>query len=683
MKNSSVVIWLSLAGAIVLAAVLSLVAQEMKAVTAAAETIAAPPAVQAPPMETPPAPPPPELMLPPVPPAPEDPAAVAAPDAPPATTSVPEENALRAAGAPPAATPLVMPVSPVAAPAPAADATTAPAEASKPAGPAVPLPSLVVDEQPHNGQGNGYGAATTNAPVAPPEFPPALTSTQDSKRLSIQLDDVPLQEVVRMFMHNAQANIISPSSSNMAKTVTVNLQDVEWKPALNSILATHELTLVETEAASEIYTIAPRTGGDPLVAEAIFLNYAPVSNVAAIVTAMIGPTGSVIRFTSGNALIVRTTQASILDVKRIISSIDQPRRQVYIEAKFLELTDQAIKDLGINWQVLQGYSVGLQGMGWSYGEKRDTISSRIDDFTQTATADRSDTINQFFDTYNYQYQQVDAEGALTPTRTITDSISQTEEASSEIKDSFTKTISDVRTASLNVDDFNVILSALKQLAGITLVSNPKIIVANEETASIHIGQNEPNIKGSVTAGQQGQANTTTYQLDPTEPYFKYGIAVEVTPTINNDSNISVRIEPTLSTFVKDKSAPDGTTFPVTQTKEIKTMFSLANGTTAAIGGLTQTSDRETVNKIPLLGDIPIIGKYLFSHTHTEKSQIETIIFVTVGIADPNHIERADGLPENANLVNQHFIRRDLEKMEQAKKLKDMQDALEKKKSSSK
>jgi type II secretory pathway component GspD/PulD (secretin) len=230
-----------------------------------------------------------------------------------------------------------------------------------------------------------------------------------------------------------------------------------------------------------------------------------------------------------------------------------------------------------------------------------------------------------------------------------------------MQDAFTRSISEIRTAVLSADDFNVVLSALKQTHGVDIISNPKIIVANEETATIHIGENEPNIKGSVTAGQQGQANTTTYALDDVKPYFEFGVSLEVTPTINNDSNITVKITPKLSRFVRDKIAPDNNTFPVEATKTIKTVFRLESGRTAAIGGLTETQKRENTTKIPLLGDIPLLGKYLFSYTHDQKVQQETIIFVTVGLANPDKIQKNDGLPEDADLVHRHLIQKELPK----------------------
>ncbi len=527
----------------------------------------------------------------------------------------------------------------------------------------------------------------TSTPTAPP---PSTLSTEpeviaieaattpDGKDnlISVALDDVPLQDVVRLFTRISGANIIA-TSTNLHGKVTVNLQDVEWRPALASILDMHNLTIFEKTPGSKIFSIVSKPQGapEPMIAQPIFLNYASVSNVITVVSAMVDKGGSVSAFPNANALIVRSSVASLNEIRKVITEIDLPRKQVYIEAKFMELTDEAIKDLGINWQVLQGYNVGVGGMSWSMQENRDKVKGRSDTLVRSDTRSKNDTVNDRYDSTGARYdetttvteEQPPGSGNIvtrevkTPTRSVVDTIDQSSVASRNIEDSFTKTASDIRTAVLTADDFAIILSALKQMNGVSIVSNPKIVVANEETASIHIGENEPNIKGTVTAGQQGQANTTTYALDETKPYFEFGVSVDVTPTINNDSNITVRINPKLSRFVRDKVSPDNNSFPVEATKTIKTVFSLESGKTAAIGGLTETDEREVTSKIPLLGDIPLIGKYLFSHTHKARSQKETIIFVTVAMAYPTNIQKEQGIPEDSKLVHQLLKARSITK----------------------
>lgn len=515
--------------------------------------------------------------------------------------------------------------------------------------------------------------AAAGAPAAPePETVPVAGLTPPAEvqeRISIALDDVPLQDVVRMFTRISGANIIA-TATNLGGKVTVNLQDVEWKPALSSILDIYNLQVSEKIPGSGIYSILPRMPGseDPPIASTIFLNYASVSNVAALVAPLVGKGGSVASFPNCNALVVRATALNVNEIRKVVSEIDLPRKQVYIEAKFLELNDEAIKDLGVNWQVLEGYGVGVGSLQWSVQENRNKVQSNNKAATRQDSRTKTDTLNERYDANGLPYtesstvveEQPPGSGnflsrtVTTPTRAVNDVINQSVAYQQDQKNNYEKTLADVRTAVLSADDFKLILSALKQQSGVSVVSNPKIIVANEQTATIHIGENEPNIKGTVTAGQQGQANTTTYTLDDKKPYFEFGIKLDVTPVINNASNITVSINPTLSRFVRNKVAPDNNSYPVEATKTITTTFSLESGKTAAIGGLTETNDRKEEVKVPLLGDIPLIGKYLFTHTHTARSQQETIIFVTVGIADPRSIGREEGLPEDAELVKQHM-----------------------------
>lgn len=503
------------------------------------------------------------------------------------------------------------------------------------------------------------------------DVPGFAVPNQTEERISVSLDDVPLQDVVRMFTRISGANIIA-TATNLGGKVTVNLQDVEWKPALSSILDIYNMQISEKIPGSGIYSVMPKAIGaeDPMVSATIFLSNASVSNIAVLIAPLLMRGGTVSPFPNCNALVVRSTALNVNDIRKVITEIDLPRKQVYIEAKFLELDDSAIKDLGINWQMLEGYNVGAGNLSWSVEETRNKTKSRADTLTRSDSRTRTDALTQSLDANGNVVSQdkttvtrnpvsgdiESTETVTTPTRSVDDSVNQSLNVQRNLVDSFDKTVKDVRTALLTADDFKVVLSALKQMNGVSVVSNPKIIVANEQTATIHIGENEPNIKGTVTPGQQGQANTTTYELDDKKPYFEFGIKLDVTPTINNSSNITVTINPTLSRFVRNKVTPDNNSFPVEATKTIRTTFALESGRTAAIGGLTETTDSKQEIKIPLLGDIPLIGKYLFSYTHDAREQKETIIFVTVGIAEPGHIERNDGLPEDADLVHRHLAR---------------------------
>ena len=503
------------------------------------------------------------------------------------------------------------------------------------------------------------------------EEPDAAMLTLDgdtgSELISITLDDVEILDVVRMFTRISGANIIA-TPSNLQGRVTVNLNDVAWKPALESILDMHSLALDEKLPGSGVYRIIPRPAGtpEPMKVQTIFLKYASVANVSPVVTSMLAAGGTVSEFPSKNALVVRSTQANLGEIENLVTEIDIPRDQVFIEAKFMELNDKAIKDLGINWQALSGYGIGASSMQIDLSKTRTWEDQRADAVGQRDNRGAVDAINQRYDIYNDQYQEETLEflesppdsgnfisqSSITPTRTLTDTIDAGADIASDVTSTFTKTITDARTAVLSAADFQLVLSALKQMSGISVVSNPKIIVANEESATIHIGQTERPFISSVTPGQQGIAPVVTY--NPGDP-VDLGVKLTVTPTVNTSSNITIKIEPELTRFLSDAIAPNGQTYPIIARKTISTVFSLDSGKTVAIGGLTETSDRDVTTKIPLLGDIPLLGKYLFSHTHKEKSQEETIIFVSVGLAMPESLLRETGLPENTELTRRHII----------------------------
>jgi len=496
-----------------------------------------------------------------------------------------------------------------------------------------------------------------------------LPDASATNLISIALADVEMVDVVRMFTRLSGANIIT-SPSNLLGRITVSLVDVAWKPALQSILEMNNLNMEERSPGSGVYTITPGTP-DPMKVKTFFLRYTTVQTVEPVVRSMLPQGANISTFPSKNAMVVRSLPKSLEDIDQVIQNLDRLRDQVFIEAKFMELNDGAIKDLGINWQSLQEVSLGAGNLTRSINDSRSWSDSRSDTKAPFDNRTVTDGINKRADINNVTYEErtttfeVDPitqlpreKTTITPTRTIEDSIERGINREQNINNTFQRTVGDIRTAVLGASDFRVILSALKQISGVTVVSNPKILVANEEPATIHIGERERPFVSSVTPGQQGIAPVVTY--NPGDA-VDTGVKLTVTPTVNTESNITVKIEPELTRFVRNAVAPNNQTYPVISTKRIRTVFCLESGKTVAIGGLTATQDRDQTTKIPLLGDIPIIGKYLFSHTHQAKSQQETIIFVTVSLASPSTIQPASGLPEDTELTRRHLLKQEAKK----------------------
>ena len=213
--------------------------------------------------------------------------------------------------------------------------------------------------------------------------------------ISVTLDDVELADVVRMFTRVSGANIIA-SPSNLIGRVTVNLSDVEWQPALESILETHALGLVEKTPGSRVFSIVPRSAGakEPQKVETFLLKYSAVSDVEPVVKSMLVEGGTYSKFGSKNAIVVKSTPVNLQEIKTMIDAIDTLRDQVFIEAKFMELDDDARKDLGVDWGVLQSYGVTAGTLQWNKTDTRTWTDSRIDAVNRADNRDNADAITQ-------------------------------------------------------------------------------------------------------------------------------------------------------------------------------------------------------------------------------------------------------------------------------------------------
>lgn len=469
------------------------------------------------------------------------------------------------------------------------------------------------------------------------------------EKIALTLNDTELVQVVDLFIKISGANIIA-SPTNLTGRVTVNLRDVDWKTALLSILDMQNLTLLETTPNSNVFSIVPKPkdAPEPQFVENFKLQFLPAENLKDAAKQLVDPQGRVL-LAQGNKLSVLGTAKKIEDVRKLVDEVDQRVPQVVVESKFVELDDQAIKDLGINWQSLEGYTVALARPKLDINTvtvKRDldqqagvNVVTTRDVATRTTPPAATDgrIVTAATDSLNVSGKNWTdfEEGELTTVPTYDKVDTRT----------FTASI-------LSAEEMAITLSALKQNTGTEIVSNPKIVVASGETSSIHVGQRRPNIVLQTASTTAGTANQSYEFGDP--PWIETGVKVKVTPTVNTESNITVRIIPELDREIGLIEPQPGLTFPILASRKIESLFALESGKTVAIGGLTQTTDNDVVKKIPFLGDIPIIGKYLFSHSHTEKRQSEVIIFVTVVLADSDVLSFSSGIPSEGRLITSRF-----------------------------
>lgn len=509
--------------------------------------------------------------------------------------------------------------------------------------------------------------------------------------INVTVENETLENVVNMFARISGANIVT-TSADLGGTVTVNLRGVEWRPALSSILDVHNLALTERLPGSGVYTIVPRQPDamEPLQVQTVFLKFTTVGEMAPLVRSMIATVSNaaVSDFPSRNAMVVKTSEGNMREIDELIKQMDVAGRQVVVETKFMELSDGASKQLGIRWDSLEawGATLRLDPLNYARGVTRGSTRSETstDDLTRKDRRDQdgrklNDPVSPLPlpvpEGADPEYLLVNTDPSYS--RISTDSRAQTT--------TYAKSSSEAQAAVLEMADFQAIISALNRTEGVTTISNPKLVVASgSKDAYFTVGDREPIIKVEVIRGtQDSPGDTITAELDTAinteyikQGYLETGIHLEVIPVVKTDDLIEATITPKLVRRILPDKVVGDNSWPRIAVKQINTTFTLRSGQTVAIGGLTDNTDDKKVTKIPLLGDIPLLGKYLFSHTADVKRQVETIIFVTLSMAEAEALYRESGIPEEAELVHREILRREHRQVAFDEELSDMRKAAE-------
>jgi len=171
------------------------------------------------------------------------------------------------------------------------------------------------------------------------------------------------------------------------------------------------------------------------------------------------------------------------------------------------------------------------------------------------------------------------------------------------------------------------LTALQEQGKVSVISQPRLRTLNNQTALIKVGTDTPFFFQTTTLVPTALSTTTTLQ-QAGYLTITVGTILSITPQISTNGYVTLDISPVITSLLDTKSSADGsTTAPVLDIKQASTLVRVNNGDTIVIGGLIQTSSAKTTRKIPLLGDIPLLGK-LFQGKFDAKQKKELVIFLT-------------------------------------------------------
>lgn len=368
-------------------------------------------------------------------------------------------------------------------------------------------------------------------------------------------------------------------------------------------------------------------------------------------------------FVRSRILIVQDIQTVLDRVDKVIEKIDQRPPQIMIDAKILEVPVAREFRLGINWtQALNQWQVGASDLSATFDrsftrEKESTMeNSRSWGEDNSITSEISDSKDQDYEYTNdlSSSQGRNSGGAYQSNNATVSNVYKILEKqgydnteSREIFDNYLNNVSDTLTnlttsgqvysAILGAADFSLMLSAMRTDSNIVILSNPRIIVHENYAAKIFVGERYPILKTEVGSGGGGAAIGGT----SVEEWKEIGITLKVIPQVRageegEGDRINMIIHPAVSkqsgfAFSVDNSGNQVySSYPIIDIREADTNVTINDGDTIVIGGLISSYTVDEEDKIPILGDIPILG-YLFKEEHTQLKKTNLLIFITARI----------------------------------------------------
>lgn len=428
------------------------------------------------------------------------------------------------------------------------------------------------------------------------------------ERLSLNFQDIPVRAVLQLIADFTQLNIVV--SDSVDGNLTLRLKNVPWDQALDIILKAKGLSKRESGtvmmvapseeiAAQEKIDLEAQqsiTELSPIRSAFFTINFAKVTELAALfsgssaggedspASGILSSRGAVIVDERTNTLIVKDTEEVISEIRRTLLKLDIPIRQVMISSRIVIATDAFTKELGSRFGVTHAESTS-GGFGATSGTFRGTDTIASSGLANIAT----NTVPEPFSIPS---------GAAAADR-LNVNLATSGSAAGSIAFA-------VLSGSSLID---LEISALQAENKGEVISSPRVVTADRHKAYIEQGVEIPYLTASSSGATQVE-------------FKKAVLGIEVTPHITPDDRVIMDLKVNNDTV--------GEVFkgiPSIDTREVGTQVLVNNGDTIVLGGIYEQITKDEVDKVPFLGDIPLIG-YFFRHTLESDERRELLIFVT-------------------------------------------------------
>ena len=426
----------------------------------------------------------------------------------------------------------------------------------------------------------------------PEKAPTYLGDTDDftGRSISLSFQDIPVRTVLQIIADYNEFNLII--SDTVTGNITLRLDGVPWDQALSIILKVKGLDKrmqgnilmvapSDELAAREAQTLQAKQQVEELAtlySEYLQINYAKASEFSELIknedTSILSARGSVSVDERTNTLLIRDTAKSIEDIKRMITILDVPVRQVVIEARMVTVKDNMNEELGIRW--------GVTNTDGEFATSGSIEGASSANGTRGVTTPGVGQVPTIGDGLNVNLPVANAAGTIA--------------------------FQVARLANGTILDLE--LSALEKENKGEVIASPRITTANQKEAYIEQGVEIPYQEAASSGATATQ-------------FKKAVLSLTVTPHITPDDKIILDLVVTQDTISDITSG----LAPAIDTQRIGTQVLVNNGETIVLGGIYQQAIISTVSKIPILGDIPYLG-WLFRNSSQLNEKKELLIFVT-------------------------------------------------------
>jgi len=425
------------------------------------------------------------------------------------------------------------------------------------------------------------------------------------EKLSLNFQNIEVRSLLQVIADFTNFNVVT--SDSVTGNVTLRLKDVPWDQALDIILQAKGLGV---RKSGNVLWIAPKdeinakekmdlearaqvAQLEPTRTQAFQLNYTKAEDIArgllgtstggvssGVTSRILSPRGSVIFETRTNQLFVSDIPSKLEEVQQMIAKIDIPVRQVLIEARIIEAEDSFGRTLGARLGTSNQTAVASAGklnLGLS-----GNYSGVVAETGQGLTGAAASVANSYFVNLPATALSTGASNATLGVSLFSSSVNH----------------------ALNLE-----ISALEADGKGKVVSSPRVITADQVKAIIESGEELP-YQQATSSG----ATSVTFR--------KANLKLEVTPQITPEGSIIMSVD-----INKDSVGRVTTAGFAINTKHVQTQVLVENGGTVVIGGIFTQSENETENKVPLLGDIPVLG-FFFKNNVRSSARSELLVFLT-------------------------------------------------------